>query len=689
MRKLPIKSTDRGVNSGTKENEGINIPHVNTKSRIILRIVFIALAIIAGTAICTSVIYFAFLKKGSEPIIDSNSEDNKLGTQGSVKSIHKKVSFTYKCSDIVANCNECKEVTTPSRNLAAGAGSTSNDDEGTLSSLVCTACDSGYYPILNEENTIIFCNKMCETGSLELCKTCHEENQNQCGTCNNGYYIPSDDFVKSKCKPCSDLNDKCQECQGTKNAVTCLSCKSGYIPLYNKKNEIIDCNLPCVSGDGELCKTCDMALNQCSACNNGYYLPSDDVSKLKCKKCSDIVTNCNECHGEVNKVTCDSFEGFENCVKKTCETGPKEKCLTCNVEDGTCTSCNLGYLLVDGKCILNYHYYGTYISTTPNEKVNLMYYFGGNIKKMIIDGEEIKNPTYYYVFPEPKIHEVYVLYRLPTMVDYNGVFSGCSKLLTIEFTPLFNISHVSTLNGFFANCHQLKSVDVSVFDTRNVDTVAKFFMYCYNLTSVDLSSWNFTKITDTSMMFNYCYKLTSVDFSKITIPRLNSANSMFAHCHSLISLDFSNIHTTNLRFMQQIFDNCRSLKYVNLQNFYTDNVVYMQNAFKNCSSLTSIDLSSFTTPKVTNMENMFLGCSSLTSINIGHFVTDARPGMDGLFKNCKNLKYINMTKSTYRYNYDIFAGVPNGGTIIVHPNLVATTERYLNKREWNILVTEE
>jgi hypothetical protein len=186
MRKLPIKSTDRGVNSGTKENEGINIPQVNTKSRIILRIVFIALAIIAGTAICTSVIYFAFLKKGSEPIIDSNSEDNKLGTQGSVKSIHKKVSFTYKCSDIVANCNECKEVTTPSRNLAAGAGSTSNDDEGTLSSLVCTACDSGYYPILNEENTIIFCNKICETGSLELCKTCHEENQNQCGTCNNG-----------------------------------------------------------------------------------------------------------------------------------------------------------------------------------------------------------------------------------------------------------------------------------------------------------------------------------------------------------------------------------------------------------------------------------------------------------------------------------------------------------------------
>ena len=48
-----------------------------------------------------------------------------------------------------------------------------------------------------------------------------------------------------------------------------------------------------------------------------------------------------------------------------------------------------------------------------------------------------------------------------------------------------------------------------------------------------------------------------------------------------------------------------------------------------------------------------------------------------------------MAKATYLYKYDIFAGVPNGGTIIVHPDLVATTEKYLNKREWNILLKEE
>ena len=36
MRKLPIKSTDRGVKSDTTENVGMNLPQANTKARSIL-----------------------------------------------------------------------------------------------------------------------------------------------------------------------------------------------------------------------------------------------------------------------------------------------------------------------------------------------------------------------------------------------------------------------------------------------------------------------------------------------------------------------------------------------------------------------------------------------------------------------------------------------------------------------------
>ena len=36
-------------------------------------------------------------------------------------------------------------------------------------------------------------------------------------------------------------------------------------------------------------------------------ISEDDLYKLKCKKCSDIVKNCNKCHGEIYSVTCDDF----------------------------------------------------------------------------------------------------------------------------------------------------------------------------------------------------------------------------------------------------------------------------------------------------------------------------------------------------------------------------------------------
>ena len=856
MQRLPIKSTERGSDPVVyKKREVLDVPPVNTKAKLILKIVLIIFSVVAGTAVCTTVVYFAFLKKGD----DSTSEDdNKKETESSGKYIQslEKNRISYKCTDIVANCVECKEIT-GLRDLAANAGA--ND---ALTTIVCTSCDTGYYPIYNEEGTIIFCNKICETGSEELCKTCHTENQNQCGSCNNGHYMPSDDFSKSKCqkcseliehceacygskhsiictscnsnyflsrekniceplcvtgtnnycktcspetnqcstcnsgyylpsdeenkskcKKCSDINDKCQECIGTKDKVTCLSCKSGYIPLYNEKNEIIDCNMPCETGAGEYCKTCNTQLNQCSSCNNGYYLPNDDLYKLKCKKCSNIVTNCNECHGELYKVTCDSFEGTANCEGKTkCQTGPNEKCLecdydkdqckscnkgyylpsddhyklecrycgylienceecsgtmfnvvcskcksgyvleydeesktkickaevippnppaggcvtgsgdkclTCHETENICGTCNTGYLLVDGKCIVNYSMRGTYISEYPYEKVKLVHNLvSSNIKKLIIDGEEIESPSNYYNFPEPKVHEVYFLFKMPNWVDFTNVYANCDKMLTAEFTPLFNLSNAKSFNSMFSGCYQLRYIDVSAFDTRSLETASRMFTNCYQLTSIDISMWNFTKVYDLSEMFSHCYKLTSVDFSKIRVPKLSNADGMFVHCHSLISIDFSNIRTLNLRFIAQLFDNCRSLKYLNVLNIYTDQVIKMSSVFRNCSSLTSLDLSTFSSPSVNTLDSMFEGCSSLTSIDLKQFVTNKVSVMTSVFKDCTNLKYINMGKSTYRYTSDIYKGVPNGGTIVVHPNMVENAEKYLKSREWNIITPE-
>lgn len=1031
MQKLPVKSTERKVVHNNlvttydrKVDLGSNAASLassSTKAKTILKIILIIVSIAAGTAVCTTTIYFVFLKK--EEVVegsDSSSGNNQQTTVTREKSLKVmgNVIQNYQCTDIITNCKECKEVYENDENnenrVLAAKEKPGEEEESpnALSSIECTSCNEGYYPIYVED-IILFCNKLCDTGEGKMCKTCHAENQNQCGTCNDGYYLPTDDMRKFECKKCSDLienceecygskstiectacknnyflsreknrceplcevgsgnlcqtcntetnkcatcnsgyylptdeenqlqckrcsdiNDKCLECHGTKTSVKCLSCKSGYIPFYNNNNEIEECNLPCETGYGNLCKTCDNEKNQCSSCNEGYYLPTDDKFKLQCKKCTDIVKNCNDCHGELNSVTCDSFEGgdqkkcgpicqtginelcltcdydlnqcatcnigyylptnspykltcnrcdylidhcrdcygslssitctkcydnyilsnnactlpqqtqmceigpdekcltcnqekcatcnegyylptddelkvrckkcsvdgcrychgtkysdictecfspltpfYENsqiirCSNSKCTTGPNEKCLTCDrdkdicgscnpgyylptdsptklecqkcsvencavcsgtmshnvctpckdgftpiIEDGfiiqckqtcrigpeelcktchptepICASCNPGYVLEYGVCKLRYTYRATYLNEYPMEKVKIQAEFSHFIKAMIVDGEELNQTkfTQYYYFPEVRVHEVYVLLEIPIQFEgYDQLFYYCEKMQTIKFTPLFNTSHVSSMNLFFGGCSNLISVDMSVFDVRKVVRMESMFALCEKLTSIDLSNFEPKNLVDISNMFSRCYTLTSIDLSKFNAPKLANAGAAFAHCYSITSMDLSYIKSFAWHIMDSLFLNCKNLQSVNLANLYTDTLTKTGSMFKNCGALTSVDFSSFITKKLKYMSSMFEGCASLTSINLWHFVTPDVSEISSLFKGCTNLKYINMASATYKYGSNIYEGVPNGGTIIVNPLVIANAEKWLKSKDWNIIEATE
>ena len=90
--------------------------------------------------------------------------------------------------------------------------------------------------------------------------------------------------------------------------------------------------------------------NSCLTCNKGYYLPEDD-SKI-CKKCK--IENCEKCYGNSIDNICTScltsfIPFYENGIIKLCDpicqTGIKEKCLTCDNIKNQCSSCNIGYYL--------------------------------------------------------------------------------------------------------------------------------------------------------------------------------------------------------------------------------------------------------------------------------------------------------------------------------------------------------
>ena len=95
---------------------------------------------------------------------------------------------------------------------------------GTKLSNYCYACKDNYTP--KKLNNIITKCEGCETGENEKCKEC-DPSTGQCISCNDGYYLPSDDTAKEICQQCSVEN--CKSCSGTRAFNTCDTCKDTYI----------------------------------------------------------------------------------------------------------------------------------------------------------------------------------------------------------------------------------------------------------------------------------------------------------------------------------------------------------------------------------------------------------------------------------------------------------------------------
>ena len=68
-----------------------------------------------------------------------------------------------------------------------------------------------------------------------------------------------------------------------------------------------------------------------------------------------------------------------------CEIGDEDKCLTCKEDE--CGSCNIGYKLVNGKCILNYSFKAIYFTSENNTNIQLFHKsYSNEILEMNIDG---------------------------------------------------------------------------------------------------------------------------------------------------------------------------------------------------------------------------------------------------------------------------------------------------------------
>lgn len=253
-----------------------------------------------------------------------------------------------------------------------------------------------------------------------------------------------------------------------------------------------------------------------------------------------------------------------------------------------------------------------------------------------------------------------------------NLFFYCTRLERINFNGCFDTSRAETMEGMFANCCWLESIDVSEFDTSNVTDMSYMF-YMEDgeaiLSSLDVSGFDTSSVTNMNNMFDGCGYVKELDVSDFDTSSVTDMGNMFFACWSLESLDVSGFDTSKVTNMYGMFGGCSSVKCLDVAGFDTSGVTNMAEMFFGCCSVTGFDLSSFDTSNVTDMNYMFADCIGLESLDLSGFDTSGVEDMRCMFRECSRLESIDLSvfdTSKVLYMSDMLYGV-NGEIILPDP----------------------
>ena len=185
------------------------------------------------------------------------------------------------------------------------------------------------------------------------------------------------------------------------------------------------------------------------------------------------------------------------------------------------------------------------------------------------------------------------------------------------------LSGTNCENLFSALAWNVKSIDLSAFDTSHADSMREMF-YWSNDTMGNkpiLSEIKGLDTLDTGNVTNmygmFCNtRITEADISKWNTGKVKDMSDMFRNCDKLENVNLTGLDTTKLKKMNGMFENCESLTEVNFTNFNTSNVTTMSDLFSCATSLVTVDISSFKKDSLTDegFNHIFNECAKLKTI---------------------------------------------------------------------------
>jgi len=213
-------------------------------------------------------------------------------------------------------------------------------------------------------------------------------------------------------------------------------------------------------------------------------------------------------------------------------------------------------------------------------------------------------------------------------ISFSNMFNGCSALTGLDLSSL-NTSSATTFTYMFGSCAALTSLDLSGFDTKKVTDFSYMFNDCTSLASIDFGTAFFKNnmIRTLDGMFANCPSLGSVNLTKSESASFETNtpySTMDIICFGCTSLtSFTLPLPGRVKSFIQAFMNCTKLEVIDMDALQDYNNPNYNQMFRECRKLNTLKVSHWGCPTLSSgtttesNRNMFLGtCAESTGLDI-------------------------------------------------------------------------
>ena len=151
--------------------------------------------------------------------------------------------------------------------------------------------------------------------------------------------------------------------------------------------------------------------------------------------------------------------------------------------------------------------------------------------------------------------------KLKAPADMSYFFADFANLKSINGLDKLDTSAVTNMQGMFAGCSSLKTLDLSELKTENVTDMSFMFRGCSSLEEITLDNFNTEKVTHMAYMFADCVKLPEIYVDSFNTKAVRDAQYMFFNCQKLGTIYVGdNWLFINIESSSNMFKNCYLLE---------------------------------------------------------------------------------------------------------------------------------